>query len=152
MRFPSAKWDKRLLEFLPAPARPPFRPYFALMFLWKDDEVLLAHIKDRGWCVPSGRVEPGESGMEAARREAREEAGAEVSDVRYMGCYRITESRTVQWAELYVGRVDEVGEITACAESSECRFFGCCDLPSIYHWWNPLIEKLFAYSKEVLMR
>ena len=152
MRFPTAKWDKRLLEFSPATARPPFRPFAALIFLWKDDKILLAKIRDRGWCVPSGRVEPEETGIEAARREAMEEAGAEVDNVRYMGCYRITEGRNVQYAELFVGEVLSVGEITVPAESAESRFFSCCELEENYHTWNPLMERLFSYSREVLAR
>lgn len=114
--------------------------------------MLLANIRSRGWCIPSGRVEADETGLEAAKREAKEETGAEVCDVRYIGCYRMTEGRSTQWAELFVANVSSVGEITASAESAESRFFKFEELPDVYHFWNPLMKKLFAYSFEVLSR
>lgn len=43
-----------------------------------DDEILLIRHHRRGWEIPQGRVEEGESLIEALHREVREETGVEV--------------------------------------------------------------------------
>lgn len=43
-----------------------------------NDEVLLIRNHKRGWEIPQGRVEEGESLVEALHREVREEAGVEI--------------------------------------------------------------------------
>ena len=42
------------------------------------DEVLLIRHKKRGWEIPQGRVEEGESLVDALHREVREETGVEI--------------------------------------------------------------------------
>ena len=84
-RFPSGQYGRQRLHFYPAPFRAPLRAFAGLVFPWMGGRVLLANIEGRGWCIPSGRVEPNESSAEAVRREALEEAGAILTDVQYMG-------------------------------------------------------------------
>jgi 8-oxo-dGTP diphosphatase len=43
-----------------------------------DDQVLLIRHHKRGWEIPQGRVEEGESLVDALHREVREEAGIEI--------------------------------------------------------------------------
>ena len=53
-----------------------------------DGKVLLQKRSDTGeWCVPGGALEPGETYIEAAAREVREEVGIEVSDLKLFGLY-----------------------------------------------------------------
>jgi 8-oxo-dGTP pyrophosphatase MutT (NUDIX family) len=52
------------------------------------ENVLLTRRADNGqWCLPGGRVEPGESVAEACAREVREETGLQVQVVRLTGIY-----------------------------------------------------------------
>ncbi|MDA3038171.1 MAG: NUDIX domain-containing protein [Actinomycetota bacterium] len=52
------------------------------------DRVLLTQRTDNGrWCLPGGRMEPGESAAEACRREVLEETGLTVEIVRLSGIY-----------------------------------------------------------------
>lgn len=53
--------------------------FFVVVVVHRDGRyLLLKETKHRGWYFPAGRVEPGESLEEAARRETREETGVDV--------------------------------------------------------------------------
>ena len=54
----------------------------------KGENVLLTRRTDNGlWCLPGGRMEPGESAPEACAREVWEETGLQVSVGRLIGIY-----------------------------------------------------------------
>ncbi len=54
--------------------------FFALVVVRQGDRFLLVHeaTHGQGWCVPAGRVEPGETLFDAALRETLEETGVPV--------------------------------------------------------------------------
>lgn len=53
--------------------------YIALVVVRDGDRFVLVHEKkDRGWYLPAGRVDPGETLEQGARREVREESGLDV--------------------------------------------------------------------------
>lgn len=151
-RFPAGKYGRQKLEFFAAPYRAPLRSFVSLVFCWHDDKVLVCDIIDRGWCIPSGRVEPDESSPEAAVREALEEAGAHIFEPIYLGCYRMTEKQEVRWADVYTAHIRELGEITMPQESRASKLVDLSELPDFYYMWSPLTEQLFHYSREVLDR
>lgn len=151
-RFPSGRYGKQTLKFFPAPFRAPLRAFAALLFAWQDGKVLICDIADRGWCVPSGRVEPNEDSREAVEREALEEGGALLRGVQYIGCYQIFERQEVRWADCYAGLVDRLVEITVPAESKGRRLIAPEELPDIYHQWNDLTQMVFQFSYEVVAR
>ncbi len=138
--------------FHPAPFRAPLRAFAALVFCWQGDEVLLCNIEDRGWCIPSGRVEPFEDPLEAARREAREEGGAILKFVQYLGCYRVTERRELRWVDVFVSEIDDFCEIECPEESLGRQLVTMDELPGLYYQWSPLVEEVFHYSREVIDR
>lgn len=152
MRFPSGKYGRQTLEFFPAPYRAPLRAFAALVFPWQEESVLICNIEDRGWCIPSGRVEPSETSAEAALREAQEEAGAILQDLQYIGCYRITEKSEVRWADVYAAHVKDLVELPPQFESRGRQFRCLADLPEVYHLWNPLTEAVFQHSRDVMAR
>lgn len=152
MRFPTGKYGRQTMEFFPAPYRAPIRSFAALVFPWQNDHIVLANICDRGWCIPSGRVEAGETSAQAAVREAAEEAGLSLADVTYIGCYRMSEKGEVRWADVYVAEVTELGSITAPEESLGRRTVTIDELPEVYHLWTPLTEAVFRHSYDVLTR
>lgn len=151
-RFPTCKIGRQSLTFHPAPFRAPLRAFAAIVFPWRGREALLCDIVGRGWCVPSGIVEPGETSEQAARREAIEEAGAIVGDLQYVGCYRITERGDVRWADCFTALVPELVEIGIIAESRARKFVAMEELPQIYYAWNPLIKLVFEHALEVTER
>jgi 8-oxo-dGTP pyrophosphatase MutT (NUDIX family) len=60
----------------------------AIVFDAAREKVLLTRRTDNGrWCLPGGRMDPGESAAETCIREVREETGLEVRVVRLIGIY-----------------------------------------------------------------
>jgi len=151
-RFPSGQYGRQRLVFHPAPFRSPLRAFAALVFAWAEDQVLICDILDRGWCIPSGRVEPDESSAHAAIREALEEGGATLRDVDYIGCYQICDRQETRWADCYAARVVNLVEPTVPEESRGAKLVAMEELPALYHLWNPLTEMVFNHSFEVLSR
>lgn len=151
-RFPDGPYGRQKLRFFPAPFRAPLRAFAGLVFPWMDDKVLICQIEDRGWCIPSGRVEPNETSLEAVIREAVEEGGAELEDVQYIGCYQITDRQEIRWADVYAARVARLVEITMTEESLGRQLVSMEELPAIYHLWTPLTEMVFEHSREVVER
>jgi 8-oxo-dGTP diphosphatase len=128
------------------------RAFAVLVFPWIGDEVVVCDICGRGWCIPSGRVEPNESSVDAVRREALEEAGAVLHDIDYIGCYHISERGEVRWADCYAARVSQLVDVGMPEESKGVRVVGLEELADIYHLWNPLTRMVFEHSREILRR
>lgn len=152
MKFPCGRAGRQQLEFYPAPYRAPLRAFAALVFPWQGEEVLLCDIEDRGWCIPSGRVEPTETSVEAAKREAQEEAGALLEDVIYIGCYKIRERAEIKWADVFAARVGGLVDLDPQFESSDRKFVTIEELPEIYYVWNDLTEMVFHHAQTTLNR
>lgn len=140
------------MHFMPAPFRAPIRAFAGLVFAWRGEEVLVCDIYGRGWCIPSGRVEPYETSFEAVKREALEEGGAILEGIQYLGSYQISERNEVRWADAYVAHVSDLVEIQVVEESRDRQFMRLEDLSSCYHNWNELTEKVFQFSYEVYTR
>jgi len=151
-RFPCGQYGRQRLQFFPAPYRAPLRSFAGLVFPWDGEQVLVCDIIGRGWCIPSGRVEPFETSLDAVKREAVEEAGAVLKDIQYIGCYHISERREVRWADCYVAHVDRLVEIGMREESNGRKLVTLDELPDIYHQWNELTQMVFEHSREVIRR
>ncbi|HSI72810.1 MAG TPA: NUDIX domain-containing protein [Fimbriimonas sp.] len=151
-RFPCGQYGRQRLQFYPAPFRAPLRAFAGLAFPWVGERVLVANIEGRGWCIPSGRVEPNETSLDAVKREALEEAGAVLKEIQYIGCYMVTERREVRWADCYAACVERLEEIGMKEESSGRKLMTLDELPEAYHCWNPLTQLVFEHSKEIVER
>jgi 8-oxo-dGTP pyrophosphatase MutT (NUDIX family)/DNA-binding XRE family transcriptional regulator len=93
----------QLIDLLQAPARPPGLAAFVVL---RDaaGRVLVAEREDgKGWNLPGGGVQPGESPWEAALRETREEVGVEAALTRLAGLYWVPSGRAVVF--LFEGQV-----------------------------------------------
>jgi 8-oxo-dGTP diphosphatase len=151
-RFPCGSYGKAKLTFHAAPLKSPIRAFAALVVPIRGEEVLLANIGDRGWCIPSGRVEPFEESLETARRECIEEAGAHLRCLQYMGHYRIQEKEEVRYADLFVAKVEGLCEISMPQESLGRRFVHRSSLEAVYYNWDDLIASVFDYAFEIIGR
>jgi ADP-ribose pyrophosphatase YjhB (NUDIX family) len=76
----------RLYQFYLFIARP--LTFGVRVMLVRDGEVLLVRQTYLdGWFIPGGRIERGETLEQAARREVREEVGAELRSISLLGVY-----------------------------------------------------------------
>lgn len=99
------------------------------VFLVRDGEVLLVrHIYENLWFLPGGGTQRGETIEQAALREAKEEVGAAISDLRLFGIY----------TNLKEYKTDHIVVFHACAfsinggtsgEIAEARWFPLAQLP-----------------------
>ena len=100
------------------------------VILVKDGRVLLVkHSYEPHWFLVGGGVERGETLEEAARREAREEAGAVLEELRLFGIYT---NYVDNCSDHIVVFACEHFELTGESdfEIEACRFFAVEDLPA----------------------
>jgi len=108
-----------------------------------EDGILLAIRSDlRGWELPGGTLEAGESFEEGLLREVREETGLEVAVERHVGDWVRTGFRP-HCARVYRCRVAG-GRLRTSKETLELRFFDPVDLPdTLFPWFRePIREAL----------
>ena len=121
----------------------------ALVFAFYGDRIVLADIEGRGWCVPSGRIEPGEAADEATRREAWEEAGLTLGQMTPLGDTIFqTTGATATAAANYVAEVLQFDPIPAGSESCGIMLASREELPACYYVWDDLIQAIFDYAWE----
>ncbi len=112
----------------------------AVIVLDERGRILLEKRSDSGlWGLPGGRIEPGESLVEAGLREVREETGLAVEIVGLVGIYsRVEEGRVVtfpdngdvvQLIDIVMEARNPVGTLTHSHESERLEFFEPARLP-----------------------
>ena len=103
----------------------------------REEKVLLVRhtYGPRRWDFPGGGIKRGETPLEAARREFREELGLDIVEWRHLGdrYQRIDNKRNTLHL---VGATAGEGELRADGiEIAEARWFGASDLPSPRSPW-----------------
>ncbi len=107
------------------------------VFIVRDGKVLLGKRKNAHgegtWCPPGGHLEFGETWEECCRRETREEAGIEITNVRFVTA---TNDVNHEWGTHYITLMlvaDYLsGDVTVC-EPNKCEtweWFGWENFPS----------------------
>lgn len=107
--------------------------------LFKNKQVLLTKRSDLPiWCLPGGHVEAGESIVEAAIREVKEETGMEVSLVRMLGVYSRPDWGSIggDHGIVFIGEIKEGTLIQSTDETEDADFFDIEALPEKLDWWD----------------
>ncbi|MBV9850832.1 MAG: NUDIX domain-containing protein, partial [Armatimonadetes bacterium] len=150
-QFPTAYWEAWDADatFLPGdqlPLESRGGLYAVLVFVFYGDKVALADILGRGLCIPSGRLEPGETLDAAAEREVWEEVGGHlVPDRRALiGCYRLVthggpEAGRVRWCPVFVAEALGFEPLPAGSESNGRFLAAIEDVADLYFTWDPLM-------------
>jgi 8-oxo-dGTP diphosphatase len=99
-----------------------------LVWAFADDEkktIVLTRHRRRGWEVPGGKVDRGETPVDAAHRELFEETGVKTESLRWIGQYVIhsVDKGKPTVKNIYIGKVQEWNEIPAGFETLECKTF-----------------------------
>jgi 8-oxo-dGTP diphosphatase len=92
----------------------------ATIILNERNEILLIKGPERGWEMPGGVVEEGESLKDAAIRETKEESGIDIEVTKFCGVFQNVSQSICN--TLFLGRPIG-GELTTTPESLEVGFF-----------------------------
>ncbi len=143
------------VEFFQAIA-PPDLPVTAVkIYVFQGDKLLLTNIKSRGWDLPGGHIESGETVEQAIIRELKEETGAVVRRFDLIGYLRVTNEQENERNKKYPKEscilvykgydatvdADHVFQL----EASESKFVSIDELPQIHHDWNEAKAQVLEY-------
>ena len=92
--------------------------YAVIAARYQDKWVFCRHQERSTWELPGGHREPGESALDAARRELHEETGAEEFTLHVVGVYKLQDYGLLTFAN-----IDKLGDIPVGSEIGEVGFF-----------------------------
>ena len=117
-----------------------------------EQRVLLAVRRDlRGWELPGGHLQPGESSEEGLIREVHEETGFDVAIDRHVGTYVRTGFRRYT-ASVFTCRVTG-GELRPSIETPVVRWFDLDALPeTLFPWFREHLADALASRTEPVAR
>ncbi|ASK61138.1 ADP-ribose pyrophosphatase [Virgibacillus phasianinus] len=105
----------------------------ATVVLNERKELLLIKGPRRGWEIPGGQVEEGESLRDAAIRETKEESGIDIEITKFCGIYQSV-SRSI-CNSLFLGK-PVGGQPTTSSESLEVGYFPLEKALAMVTWTN----------------
>jgi len=105
----------------------------AAIVLNEQDEILLIKGPRRGWEMPGGQVEEGESLKNAAIRETKEESGIDIEIIKFCGIFQNVERSICN--TLFLGKPIG-GTPTTSSESLEVGFFPIKEALEMVTWKN----------------
>lgn len=105
----------------------------AAIVMNENNEILLVRGPRRGWEMPGGQVEEGESLQDAAVRETKEESGIDIEIIRFCGIFQNVKGSIVN--TLFLARPIG-GEPIVTSESLETGYFPIEEALNKVTWKN----------------
>ena len=167
-RFPTVYWKPWNVDaaFVPGeqlPEESQGKLWAVLAIVYYGDKVVLADIEGRGWCIPSGKIEAGETLDAAVEREVYEETGVRLDGERrrLIGCYRLTprsgspiigggggrSADPERWCPVFIAEALGFEDIPAGSESRGIFLASIEDLADLYYTWDDLMAAVFDYAE-----
>ena len=173
--FPTVYWqawdvDATFIPGVHLPEESRGRLWAALVIVYYGDKVVLADIEGRGLCIPSGKIDPGETVDQAAEREVFEETGARLDPERrrLIGCYRMTprsnpspptplpsrereessRTRGMRYCPVFVAEALGFEPIPEGSESRGIFLAAIEDLSDLYFTWDDLMAAVFDLAEQ----
>jgi len=125
-------------------------------FCFSGGKVLVCQIRSRGWSIPGGHLEAGETPYECLERELREEACAEIERATLIGFlvadHSINPGYTARYpvkSALAVFSVS-VGELSPHVASNEAesrQLLEPQDLPRVHHQWDLVLGAAYEEAR-----
>ena len=121
-------------------------------------KVLVCNINGRGFTIPGGHIDDGETAVDCLTREASEEACVGLANMRLLGFVEADHRansdfdgqyplRSVQ--AIYRADVAKVAGFDARQESTDRRFVTTSELPKVHHEWNAVLGEALNAALEV---
>ncbi len=124
----------------------------ALAIVFSGDHLLMTNLRHRGWDIPGGHIEPGETPEEAVRREVYEETRAKLGETNLLGYQRLrllgpkpTAYRYPYpecYQAFYWGRIESLDTFEATTETQGRRFFSPDEAQALS--WVQINYKLYG--------
>jgi 8-oxo-dGTP diphosphatase len=99
---------------------------FVVALVYQGDKFIMGwNNLRRGWELPGGRVEDGESPLEAVMREVYEESGATITTARRIGSlkWKKIETGDIFTGAVFVAEAQEMDELPQDSEIMKINFF-----------------------------
>jgi len=142
--------------FFPA-TTPPSLPATAVkIYVFQDEKLLLTHIMTRGWDLPGGHIENGETPDQAVIRELKEETGTAVGHFEFIGYLKITNEKEYERNKKYpkescilvykgYDAMVDAGHAFRL-EASESKFVPVSELSHVHHDWNEAKAQVVEFA------
>lgn len=160
--FPVVFWGKdksTKSQFYPCEAIPDFSLVTSCMVCAVHENKILLAKPPRGWGLPGGRMELGETPEDCARREVYEETSVEVNTLRLIGAWHIEKLFHSKYNDRYPDRayqllfladVKRIDDFVASYESSAREFVEFDKVQDYHHDFDNFAE-IMTYIKSCVL-